>query len=51
MRFPQTEPEIAALALVMVQRLAQAGDEFPAPPVAVRGEGRAAARAGRGHED
>ena len=34
-RFPQTEPEIAALALVMVQGLAQAGDEFPVPPVAV----------------
>jgi len=32
-RFPQTEPEIAALALVAVQGLRQAADDFPAPPV------------------
>ena len=33
MRFPQTEPEIAALALRVVQGLRQATEDFPAPPV------------------
>ena len=33
-RFPQTEPEIAALALVVVQGLRQAAADFPTPPVA-----------------
>ena len=35
MKFPQTEAEIAALALVIVQGLAQAGDDFAAPPVSL----------------
>ena len=34
-RFPRSEPEIAALALVVTQGLTQASDEFPTPPVAV----------------
>lgn len=33
MRFPQTEPEIAALALVVTQGLGQAAEDLPAPPV------------------
>lgn len=32
-RFPQTEPEIAALALVVTQGLREAAEDFPAPPV------------------
>jgi hypothetical protein len=32
-RFPQTEPEIAALALKVIQGLMQAADDFPSPPV------------------
>jgi len=32
-RFPQTEPEIAALALVVAQGLREAAEDFPAPPV------------------
>ena len=32
-RFPRTEPEIAALALRVVQGLRQATEAFPAPPV------------------
>lgn len=32
-RFPQTEPEIAALALLMVQGLSEAAEDFPQPPV------------------
>ncbi len=32
-RFPRTAPEIAALALVVTQGLAQASEDFPAPPV------------------
>ena len=32
-RFPQTEPEIAALAVVVAQGLSEAVDDFPAPPV------------------
>jgi hypothetical protein len=31
--FPRTEPEIAALALVVKDGLAQAAEDFPAPPV------------------
>jgi len=34
-RFPRSEPEIAALALVVTQGLTQASDDFPTPPVAV----------------
>ena len=33
MRFPQTEPEIAALALVVAQGLGQAAEDFPSPPI------------------
>ena len=33
-RFPRTEPEIAALAHVVTQGLADAPEDFPAPPVA-----------------
>ena len=32
-RFPRTEPEIAALALLVTQGLGQASDDFPTPPV------------------
>jgi hypothetical protein len=32
-RFPRTEAEITALALLMVDGLTQAPDDFPAPPV------------------
>jgi len=32
-RFPQTEPEIAALALVVAQGLREAAEDFPAPPI------------------
>ena len=32
-RFPRSEPDIAALALVVTQGLAQAPEDFPAPPV------------------
>jgi hypothetical protein len=32
--FPRTDPEIAALALTLLQGLEQAPDEFPNPPVA-----------------
>ena len=32
-RFPETEPEIAALATVVIDGLKQAAEEFPAPPV------------------
>jgi len=32
-RFPQTEPEIAALALLIAQGLREAAQDFPAPPV------------------
>ena len=32
-RFPQAEPEIAALALVVVQGLRQAATDFPSPPI------------------
>ncbi len=32
-RFPNSEPEIAALALLVVQGLGQATEDFPAPPV------------------
>lgn len=32
-RFPDAEPEIAALALSLVQGLGQATEDFPAPPV------------------
>jgi hypothetical protein len=32
-RFPQTEPEIAALALLVTQGLSQASEDFPTPPV------------------
>ena len=32
-RFPRTEPEIAALALLVTPGLGQAADDFPAPPV------------------
>lgn len=32
-RFPRSEPEIAALALLMVDGLTQAPDDFPSPPV------------------
>jgi hypothetical protein len=32
-RFPETEPDIAALATVMIDGLRQAAEEFPAPPV------------------
>lgn len=32
-RFPQTEPEIAALALLVTQGLGQATEDFPSPPV------------------
>lgn len=35
MRFPDAEPEIAALAQLLVQGLAQATEDFPAPPVPV----------------
>ena len=31
-RFPQTEPEIAALAHVVAQGLKEAVEDFPAPP-------------------
>jgi hypothetical protein len=34
-RFPRSEAEIAALALVVTQGLTQASDDFPTPPVAV----------------
>ena len=34
-RFPRSEPDIAALALVVTQGLGQASDDFPTPPVAV----------------
>ena len=33
-RFPRSEAEIAALALVVTQGLGQASDDFPTPPVA-----------------
>ncbi len=33
MRFPDAEPEIAALAQLLVQGLGQATEDFPAPPV------------------
>jgi hypothetical protein len=33
MRFPEAEPEIAALAQLLVQGLGQATEDFPAPPV------------------
>ena len=33
-RFPRTEPEIAALALLVTEGLAQAPEDFPTPPVA-----------------
>ena len=32
-RFPRSEPEIAALAHVVTQGIAQASDDFPTPPV------------------
>ncbi|MEE8193629.1 MAG: hypothetical protein V3T74_12855 [Gemmatimonadales bacterium] len=32
-RFPRSEPEIAALALVVSEGLAQAQEDFPTPPV------------------
>jgi hypothetical protein len=32
-RFPETEPDIAALATVMIDGLRKAVEEFPAPPV------------------
>lgn len=32
-RFPRTEPEIAALALLVTEGLGQAAEDFPAPPV------------------
>jgi hypothetical protein len=32
-RFPRTEPDIAALAARVVEGLAQAAEDFPAPPV------------------
>jgi hypothetical protein len=32
-RFPESEPEIAALARLLVQGLGQATEDFPAPPV------------------
>ncbi len=32
-RFPRTEAEITALALLVVDGLTQAPDDFPAPPV------------------
>ena len=32
-RFPNSEPEIAALALLVVQGLGKATEDFPAPPV------------------
>jgi hypothetical protein len=32
-RFPRTEAEITALALLVVEGLTQAPDDFPAPPV------------------
>lgn len=32
-RFPRTEPEIAALALQIVDGLTQAAEDFPSPPV------------------
>jgi len=32
-RFPRSEPDIAALALVVTQGLAQASEDFPTPPV------------------
>ena len=32
-RFPRSEPEITALALLMVDGLTQAPDDFPSPPV------------------
>jgi len=32
-RFPRTEAEITALALLMVDGLTQAPDDFPSPPV------------------
>ena len=32
-RFPETEPEIAALAVLLVQGLREAAADFPAPPV------------------
>ena len=31
--FPRTEPEVAELALIMVEGLAAGQDDFPAPPV------------------
>jgi hypothetical protein len=34
MRFPESEPEIAALAALLVEGLGQATEDFPAPPVA-----------------
>jgi len=34
-RFPRSEPDIAALALVVTQGLGQASDDFPTPPVTV----------------
>ena len=33
-RFPRTEPEIAALALLVTEGLAQMLEDFPTPPVA-----------------
>ncbi len=32
-RFPDTEPEIAALAALVVEGLEQAVEDFPTPPV------------------
>ncbi len=32
-RFPETEPEIAALAALVVEGLEQAAEDFPTPPV------------------
>ena len=32
-RFPRTEPEIAAHAMLVTQGLGQAAEDFPAPPV------------------
>ena len=32
-RFPRSEPEVAALAMLVTQGLGQASEDFPAPPV------------------
>jgi hypothetical protein len=53
-RFPDTEPEIAALAALVVEGLERGAEDFPTPPVPATAHHEATARAcqtwGKGRE-